>query len=361
MEFNLIENGIHTLNSCFKQNLEQEIEGEIIIPDYYPEISKILKCRVTPFVLSKELNGTSLTIEGNAIVSIIYSDEEKRISCYRYSLNFSKNTDIEKTVEEPIISVEIGTPKINCKAQSPRKILINGYVNLGLEVKSQTAISVVNEIEGNSVCCKKEKIEYTSFDGYFEKNIIIEDEIPLPTTEEAFGSLVRVNMCCNISECKVVGEKAVIRGDLIIDGSYTNEASKIKEFRSSHGFSQIMEIGGDIDDSTVCECKPTVVFYDIKPKISADGTVKCMNMETKILIKLYKNSNRKTEVVTDAFCVNCDNECHYDSIDYLKMQNKISERFLCKKNIDFSDGSFTEVYDCWCDVKETVGRIENGL
>ena len=60
--------------------VEQPIETEFLIPEYCPDIIKILKCEINPRILSKNLSGNLLEIEGCAEITVIYCAEDYKIS-----------------------------------------------------------------------------------------------------------------------------------------------------------------------------------------------------------------------------------------------------------------------------------------
>ena len=54
---------------------EQGIELDYVLPDYYPDVCKLVKCFVTPSVLSESVSGNSLSYELRAEVRILYCSE----------------------------------------------------------------------------------------------------------------------------------------------------------------------------------------------------------------------------------------------------------------------------------------------
>ena len=61
---------------------EQSVELDYFLPDYYPNIFKLLKTTVTPVIQSQKIAGTKLTIDGMACIRVLYlAETTNRICC----------------------------------------------------------------------------------------------------------------------------------------------------------------------------------------------------------------------------------------------------------------------------------------
>ena len=66
----------------FEGNCEQAVDTELTLPDYCPDIGKLLKCRLVPMITSRQVNFDSLVVEGTARISVIYLDDrDKKLRC----------------------------------------------------------------------------------------------------------------------------------------------------------------------------------------------------------------------------------------------------------------------------------------
>ena len=75
------ENVIYTDEVVFDGQTEQGVELDYVLPDYYPEIFKILKCTLTPRIISYSASGDSkLTLDGVVYIKVLYL-EIGRASC----------------------------------------------------------------------------------------------------------------------------------------------------------------------------------------------------------------------------------------------------------------------------------------
>ena len=71
--------------------LETPVETELVIPDYQPEIFKLVKSFLIPVVLKRQALGGKLSLEGYFRLLICYQSEESRSFCMlEQKLPFSK-------------------------------------------------------------------------------------------------------------------------------------------------------------------------------------------------------------------------------------------------------------------------------
>ena len=76
MQINVITQSVgveETLGSC---TAEQPIDADITLPDYCPDIRRVLKCLVTPRITAVQTAGDRATADGSAGVCVIYADEQ---------------------------------------------------------------------------------------------------------------------------------------------------------------------------------------------------------------------------------------------------------------------------------------------
>ena len=64
MELKVFRDTVSVEQQLCDLTLEHPVETEIMIPDYLPEIFKIVKSFVTPVILQKQVMGGKLTLEG---------------------------------------------------------------------------------------------------------------------------------------------------------------------------------------------------------------------------------------------------------------------------------------------------------
>ena len=96
MELNLSHENIRINESVYDGTLEQSIEQDYSLPDYYPGIFKVLKTTITPCVYNCRTSGDKLVVDGVIFVDILYLGEENnQLHSIQQKYPFSKTADIK--------------------------------------------------------------------------------------------------------------------------------------------------------------------------------------------------------------------------------------------------------------------------
>ena len=92
MEFNQDNRSFCTTVAVLDTVAEQLADVDLTLPDYCPDIEKILKCTLIPKIQTRTLSGGQLQIDGNCVVNVLYVDSiKKSIRCCEQSVNFSQS------------------------------------------------------------------------------------------------------------------------------------------------------------------------------------------------------------------------------------------------------------------------------
>ena len=81
MELKVFRDTLSTMGSLWETKAELPIETELLIPDYLPQVFKIVKCFVYPVTLQKQVTPGRLTVEGYLRCVVYYQAEEDQSLC----------------------------------------------------------------------------------------------------------------------------------------------------------------------------------------------------------------------------------------------------------------------------------------
>ena len=99
MEMNVTKQRVAQNETIFEQSVEQAVDTDFMLPDYCSDIVRVLKCRMCPRILSKSVSGDSLIVDGIAAITLIYSDENKKICSFEHEMPFQKNISLRQSYQ----------------------------------------------------------------------------------------------------------------------------------------------------------------------------------------------------------------------------------------------------------------------
>ncbi|MDE5859716.1 MAG: DUF3794 domain-containing protein, partial [Oscillospiraceae bacterium] len=110
MDFKVNREEIASAEVIFDDTQEQSVELDYVLPDYFPEIFKIIKCMTVPKILSYDVSGDRLTYEMAVCIRVLYcSENSSAVQSVEQKLNYTKTVEFGRTASCPRVSI---SPKV---------------------------------------------------------------------------------------------------------------------------------------------------------------------------------------------------------------------------------------------------------
>lgn len=350
MEQKNIKTSVCSLDTVFCESAELPIDIDFTLPDYYCDISKILKCRAVSRVCSKSINGNNVSIEGCITITTIYCGSDNCVSSYEYQYPFSKNFDAGVNTEGCLLNVKTKCEYINCRAVTGRKIDIHGAVGIYATLTAKKFTDVISDCDDCSVEMLRGSVPATVPMGCADKYLFIDEEIELGSGQPDIRCIIRYDASATITDSKILAGKSVVKGEMLIKLLYApEEGNTPQSVRYQLPFSQLIEIDG-ISDQCDCESKVEIAQLEIKPRISATGECRQLMLNAKLLITSECCCNNDVSVILDAYSRKYEADVCKNEVCFNKIVENINQNFSCKKNIEFSEKVLSAITDMWCEV-----------
>lgn len=350
MEHKNLKTNVFSMDTVFNESAEQPIDADFTLPDYYPDISKILKCCAVSRISSKGLNGNTVSVEGCVTVNVIYCGDDNSLNSYEYQYPFSKIFDTGCNTEGAFLTANSRCEYINCRAVTGRKIDIHGAAGIYVTLTRRRVTEVITDIDDSDVELLRGQIPATVPMGCSDKYLTVDEEIELGTGQPDINCIVRYDAEASVTDSKILAGKSVVKGEMGIKLLYTSENGSSQTVRCTIPFSQMLEIDG-MTDECVCESKATIAKLEIKPRISASGESRSFLLNAKLLITSNCCCNNDVAVILDAYSRRHEAEISKSEVCFNNICESINESFNCKKNIEFTGVELSAVSDIWCDTK----------
>ena len=356
MEEKVLRAPVYSVETVFKDSAEVPVDIEFNLPDYCPEISKILKCRAVPRVSSKTSANKGVTVDGSVTVTVIYSDSENLINSYEYQYPFAKSFETSADTGDCFVFAKARCEYINCRAVTERKIDIHGAVSVGVTLTCKKGREIINGIEDENIKVRKISVPATVPVAEAEKYVILDEEIEAGTGAPDIKCLIRYDAAARIDECKLLAGKAIVKGSVAVNLLYRGEQGQTEPLSSAIPFSQLIEIEG-ADDGQKCEAEAYVAYLECKPKFGASGTARAFSLDGKLSITVKTFSEQDIELITDAYSCKYEAQILTEDFSLNKLVCTLNDTFTAKGDFDFKE-PVSKICDIRCEVKETAAKTE---
>ncbi len=357
MEQKCIKTNVYVNETLFSDTTEQAIDIDFTLPDYCPDISKIFKCQSVPRIASKSLNGRTVTLEGSAVITLLYCDKEGNLCSYEYLYPFSKNFEMQSESASANICCRIRNEYINCRAVTGRKVDIHGALGIYVKVFGRKAHEIVSDYDDCNLELRRGVARATVPMGYAEKYLIIEEELPVNQGQPSIRNIIRSDAASSVKETKIVNNKAVVKGEMTVCIIYCPENSSTPQsVKTVLPYSQIIDVEG-LNELCEIETKSEIAFFEVKPRISSSGEAKSFSLTAKILLCSEAFCGDDIPVLYDAFSRKFKADIRKNTVCFDKISNNIQETYHCKKTVSFEE-ELSSVVDMWCSVQSSTARFE---
>ncbi len=359
MNLKVLKQEMSVNNEFFNQSAEHSVELDITVPEYYPEIEKVLKCRAIPRVASCGINGQILSVEGNISILLMYVTPKKELCSYEYILPFNHTFEFdgETTGCMPVCTVR--EEYINCRPTDVRAVELHGAIGINVKIIKKQSTDIVTDIDGGNVVMNRGLAPATTPVGMIEKCTMIEEELELGNGQPSIRNILRYDAVVANSECKIISNKVVCKGDIKVFILYCGEQTTTPQtFRTIIPYSQIIEIAG-INDECDVDVVSEVAQLEIKSRTSITGEARTFSLCGKLRFRAHACCNNDIPVIYDAFSTKYETDVASKEIMIEKIYKTVSESFICKRNVEITAGTVGTVIDLWGDAVVNSSRIDN--
>ncbi len=360
MDFKVNREILGTSEVVFDGLQEQSVELDYILPDYFPDIFKLIKCQLDPRIVSSNVSGDKLTYELVVGIKILYCAEQScAVQCIEQKMNYSKTVDLGRIAENPVVMLKPKVDYANCRVVNQRRIDLRGAISTKIKVVCEQKQQVICDAYGMNVQLKKTPVSYSGNKLTASKRITVSEEFDLGYSKPNVIGIIRSEAIVMSSDKKVITNKLIVKGEAQINCLYSckkDNTDSLEAMQFTLPYSQIMDIEG-IDERYECLIDVSAASCEIITRENSDGENKILECELILLINCTAIKNSNVDLVTDAYSTTypCDYSISNAKIE--KCPKQIIENFITKTSLEYKDGEINCVYDAWSKVQNINTRV----
>lgn len=339
---------------------EQTVELDYILPDYYPDIFRLIRCQTVPVITGYSVSGDKLSYELRCDIHILYCGEgDSVLRCVTQRQSFSRTVDLGTVCDSPEISLKPKTDHVNFRAVNKRRLDVRGAVSVKIRVCCEKEQEVISDAFGMNIQVKKTPVRYASKKLSLDKNIRISEETEIsPAQPPALGI---ISCICKAPDCekKMISGKLLAKGDAVIELLYACEKDgrgAVEPMKFSLPYSQIIDID-DIDETFECNVTPVIISCDITPSAGKTGenTVLKCEIEMRLMCRAVKTST--VMLAVDAYSTVYPCETSVSTIKTEQQPMIYSESRSLTAKLGEGDSVPETIYAMWCSPKNINTRL----
>lgn len=243
MEFELNKTSLPYHRLMFHTTVSREESMEMIVPDTYPDISKLLDTTAICCLDTKEALEDALTLAGRIHGRILYlSEGAGEIYSLGAELDFQCGVDQEGITPDCKVVAIARVRSADTKAVNSRKLLVRVQYEVALRIYHPELLAIPCGV----VSTEEVEQKMESAEGYFaiavpEKQFQFQDQLSLSGGQAGIAEVLRVQSEVNCTEAKLIGGKLVFKGDVTLQMLYRSIEGDVLTADFVLPYSQIMD------------------------------------------------------------------------------------------------------------------------
>lgn len=347
MSIELTKKNIRSETVIYDGFCEQSIDSDINLPDYCPDIMRILKCTVQPSVTNSKIVGDRAAADGNAKIRVIYSDENNHIYCYDADFPFSKYAELSSFTDSAVLLCTAKADYINCRAVSKRRLDIHGAVSLHFRITACTEESVITSASGEGIQLRRKGADLSIAAASAAKTFQIAEVKNVGDSNPGIGKVIFSQAAPVINETKIIKGKILLKGETAVKIAYCSDSAQNEaaEMFCNIPFNEILE-APDFSDSCTAKSELHVINLIAEPKVDNDGEYRFMNISADICAKVTAYESESVTVISDAYSTEAQLDTGYSVLKLPKLQQYFSETVTCRQSPDISAANPKKIFSC---------------
>ena len=335
---------VNQLNSVSSQIKENTVDCDLILPDYYPEISKILDCRVQLSEEAVTVTADKISIAGVAGIWLLYTAEDGVLKVYESACKYTKlvpGTDIDSG-DTNVISQTVTA--LNYRAVSPRKIEVKIDAAVRVNTLRLEKKEMISDICDDSVQKRIVETEGYLITSFSCMKLDLENTISLPAPKEEISGILHKSVNVTVHEAKAAENKVMLSGTAEINFTYITADNGISnECSISLPFTQIKEIFG-ISEGDRCDIsmRNADIGIDMKSEINGDNEA---NAVIHAEFELITGQETVYAYIDDAYAVSGILKEEKNRLKVCSGVRHIADQIDLSGEIPFYDIKISKVYD----------------
>lgn len=346
MDFNMEKQGVNRMEIVYEASAEQPVDCDVTLPDYCPDIMRILRCTITPGIATAGASGDRITAEGTAVVRVIYVSDSGKISCYEQTVPFSKSVNVSGLGEDVCVRAAASTQYCNCRAVNQRRADIHGCIAISFTVTAIKKQEILCGVNGAGVQLKKKSMKVSDMICRLEKMFVLNEVKELDEDSPAVLRILHTRACARVSEVKAITNKILLKGEVWGKITYCTEDGQVCCVEHTMPISQIIEAEG-IDENTNNCVHLDVCSFETVPKADSAGEMKLMDITARVTAFVTACCEKELETVCDAYSTEYEADCEKQMMSLETLSGTFSDICLCRGTIEAPE-AVADITDVWC-------------
>ncbi len=308
---------------------------DVIVPDYQPDLLKILQVDANAVVLHHEVQNDRITITGKVDYKILYVPASATgVASIITSAPFNHIEEHPSAKQDMMSHVSCDVEHVEFQFINSRKIGIKTVVSLDITLVEAQKISTITDMSGEDIELRKRVFRTSHRVIDRTCGISISDTLAVPVGQPSIQSLIKSDVSIRNKDVKVISNKVVTKGDLVVCSLYSAEQETMPVCTCHEiPFTEILDADGIAEDQNT-HIAFSIESADVKAVPDVDGDMRNLSMDVKIDIQISSDEVVEAEAVYDAYSTQNDLQLTTSCLELQEVNDYVSGQSTVKAVIN---------------------------
>lgn len=259
---------------------------ETAIPEYCPDLARIVDTVGQMRLREKTLTDGKLTLGGSIKVTVLYISEERPgLRSLTLSVPFSCRVEDKRNCQ----SIAAGSRLLLLEAKmlGARKLFVRALPEFRVSGYKKCSQRLCTGVEnGENLQLRFDQTVLPLMTDVWEREFTFAQELPLGDEEDAL-ELVMYRPFLRLAGCQRFGNKLVVKGEAVLSLLLRDEEQNLERRELSAPFSQIFD-GEDLPDSATFSCDVRLLEDDVHPVRTEGGSGFSLSLRAVLRVRTYQ-------------------------------------------------------------------------
>lgn len=342
---------------CEKTNIHP-LSASFILPDYFPDVSRIMKASAKSSVTSWNVKDKKVSYEINVSMSVIYkSSESTLLQSYSQTQTVSGYAELESECDNPVCIIKASSDSITCRAKSERRLEFEGSVVALIKLWTAIPCELLCDCFGNSIHTKKNELNCVENIFTTSKDFTFSEEIAVNDINISGSSVLYYEMLPEISEIGNVSGKALVKGVLNTSIIYTfssENEDNIATITAPLPFSRVMDLKDSEGSSPDIEISVSDVIC--RPVNDSKGCLKHFEISCRLKVYCVSCTYKKVQYIDDIYSTKYKISTAFSHFISVSPQISFDSVEIIKSSVLCSN--LKKIYNFICNVKSLHSKAD---
>ncbi|MBR3972051.1 MAG: DUF3794 domain-containing protein [Ruminococcus sp.] len=361
MDYVLKKRALCSTQEILDTVLQQAVDLDFTLPDYCPDIEKILKCSLVPKIYTRSLSAGQLRIDGASVVRVLYCDSQKNaLRCCEQTLPFSATVPVNSDIPENIILTTAKPEYLNCRALSQRRLSVHGAFSLYASVIGKKIFDVFEEAEDSCLQIKCENKEVCELCEFTQEQLSINESVSI-SAKNNIETIVRSQLTALVTDYKESGDKLILSGEITLRMLYVCDSMTGETDQFIYVFPFTQSIGALVQGCDIADVRLDVLCYDLMLRSEMLSEEPLLNIDVKLCASFLGYKKQSLTYISDAYSVKDNTELSFEAVPLCCDILSVVADGVVKAPVSLGDKNVRKIIDIFCEEPSLTVSISDNI